>query len=172
MKQRRNASIIMAASLLLLAGCQKDEVAPAGQGRLMLNLESFGNGSTKTVLGADDRSLQWLTGDQVCINGTDYAVTASGESAYVAGVPDATVYKAVFPASMVAGRSMSGNTVTATLPAACSPSSAAASTSTRSAAAGATTAATVSSPTTLPRAWSHTARVADGATTATTVSSK
>lgn len=116
MKQRRSASIIMAASLLLLAGCQKDEVAPAGQGRLMLNLESFGNGSTKTVLGADDRSLQWLTGDQVCINGTDYAVTASGESAYVAGVPDATVYKAVFPASMVAGRSMAGSTVTATLP--------------------------------------------------------
>lgn len=116
MKQRRSASIIMAASLLLLAGCQKDEVGPAGQGRLMLNLESFGNGSTKTVLGADDRSLQWLTGDQVCINGTDYAVTASGESAYVAGVPDAAVYKAVFPASMVAGRSMSGNTVTATLP--------------------------------------------------------
>ncbi len=116
MKQKTKASIMTAAALLLLAGCQKDDLR-GGQGdRLMLNLEAFGGSGSKTVLSDDDRSLQWLSGDRVCINGTDYAVTVAGGDAYVANVPEAATYKAVFPASMVEGKSMTGSTVTATLP--------------------------------------------------------
>lgn len=114
MKQRKTASIIFAAGMLLLAGCQKDDLQGRGE-RMMLNLEAFGSGS-KTVLGADDRSLQWLSGDQVRINGVDYTVSTSGDEAYVSDVPEASSYKALFPASMAEGRSMSGTTVTATLP--------------------------------------------------------
>lgn len=116
MKQKTKASIMTAAALLLLAGCQKDDLR-GGQGdRLMLNLEAFGGSGSKTVLSDDDRSLQWLSGDQVRINGHDYAVTVAGGDAYVANVPEAATYKAVFPASMVEGESMTGSTVTATLP--------------------------------------------------------
>lgn len=114
MKQRKKASIIFAAGMLLLAGCQKDDLQGRGE-RMMLNLEAFGSGS-KTVLGDDDRSLQWLSGDQVRINGVDYTVSTSGSEAYVSDVPEASSYKALFPASMAEGRSMSGTTVTATLP--------------------------------------------------------
>lgn len=114
MKQRKKASIIFAAGMLLLAGCQKDDLQGRGE-RMMLNLEAFGSGS-KTVLGDDDRSLQWLSGDQVRINGVDYTVSTSGDEAYVSDVPEASSYKALFPASMAEGHSMSGTTVTATLP--------------------------------------------------------
>lgn len=114
MKQRKTASIIFAAGMLLLAGCQKDDLQGRGE-RMMLNLEAFGSGS-KTVLGDDDRSLQWLSGDQVRINGVDYTVSTSGDEAYVSDVPEASSYKALFPASMAEGHSMSGSTVTATLP--------------------------------------------------------
>lgn len=114
MKQRKTASIIFAAGMLLLAGCQKDDLQGRGE-RMMLNLEAFGSGS-KTVLGDDDRSLQWLSGDKVCINGVDYTVSTSGSEAYVSDVPEASTYKALFPASMAEGHSMSGTTVTATLP--------------------------------------------------------
>lgn len=114
MKQRKTASIIFAAGMLLLAGCQKDDLQGRGE-RMMLNLEAFGSGS-KTVLGDDDRSLQWVSGDQVRINGVDYTVSTSGDEAYVSDVPEASSYKALFPASMAAGQSMSGTTVTATLP--------------------------------------------------------
>ena len=75
MKQRKTASIIFAAGMLLLAGCQKDDLQGRGE-RMILNLEAFGSGS-KTVLGDDDRSLQWLSGDQVRINGVDYTVSTS-----------------------------------------------------------------------------------------------
>lgn len=109
MKQRKKASIIFAAGMLLLAGCQKDDLQGRGE-RMMLNLEAFGSGS-KTVLGADDRSLQWLSGDQVRINGVDYTVSTSGDEAYVSDVLEASTYKALFPASMAAERDMSAATL-------------------------------------------------------------
>lgn len=105
-----------AAALLLLAGCQKDDLRPGRGERLTLNLEAFGGSGSKTVLADDDRSLQWLSGDQVRINGIDYAVSVAGGDAYVADVPEAASYKAVFPASMAEGKSMTGSTVTVALP--------------------------------------------------------
>lgn len=115
MKQRTKASIFFAAAALLVAGCQKEESFDR-EGSLKLNLEAFGSGS-KTTIGADDLSLQWVAGDQVRINGADYTVALDGSgNAYASDVAQAALYRAVFPASVAEGQSLSSSTATVTLP--------------------------------------------------------
>lgn len=73
----RHKFFLFASLLLLLSGCQKENMS---EGSIMLTTEGF-TSNTKTSV--SDLSVQWVNGDRVCLNWDVLPVTVSNEQAYV-----------------------------------------------------------------------------------------
>lgn len=73
----RHNFFLFASLLLLLSGCQKENMS---EGSIMLTTEGF-TSNTKTSV--SDLSVQWVSGDKVCLNWYVLPVAVSDEQAYV-----------------------------------------------------------------------------------------
>ena len=102
------AAVALLAGSALMTGCQKDF-----DGVLRLAVENFDNGDTK--LAVNGTHSTWANGDEIRINDGAYPVAVNGSNeASISGVPGASNFYAVYPASLCSSASAS---VTLNLPA-------------------------------------------------------
>ncbi|MBQ0129763.1 MAG: hypothetical protein KBT57_07995 [bacterium] len=96
---RRNMIMLLAAALLVVTGCKKDDKTTEGE--KMTFSAGFDNGSAKTEINGLDMS--WNEGDAVMINGKVFTADQSGRNTTLSGektYQEGGLYKAYFPASM------------------------------------------------------------------------
>ena len=100
----------MFAAVALLAACNKESnQAGIPEGAVMLTTEGYIAHSTKTAV--NDKSVVWLSGDQVKLNASTCSVSLSGSKAYIAsGVPSADPIYGYYPATLTVGTPMSDAT--------------------------------------------------------------
>ncbi len=100
----------MFAAVALLAACNKESnQAGIPEGAVMLTTEGYIAHSTKTAV--NDKSVVWLSGDQVKLNAATCSVSLSGSKAYIAsGVPSADPIYGYYPATLTVGTPMSDAT--------------------------------------------------------------
>lgn len=113
MKQKLLFGLCMAAiAVNILAGCSKDERV------VKLGIRTEGVGGAKVTL-SDANSPQWQNDDEIYLNNTTRAVSVDDNSASIDGIDGVTVYRAVYPATIVVPNSdISANaTVPVRLPA-------------------------------------------------------
>lgn len=94
---RRNAIMLLAAALMVVTGCKKDN-NNAVDGEKMVFNAGFGNGGAKTEINGFD--MNWTKGDVVVINGGDFAADSDGASTKLIGDPvekEGDLYKAYYP---------------------------------------------------------------------------
>lgn len=91
--------MLLAAALLVVTGCKKDDKTTEGE--KMTFSAGFDNGSAKTEINGLDMS--WNKGDAVMINGKTFTADQSGRNTTLSGektYQEGGLYKAYFPASM------------------------------------------------------------------------
>ena len=91
--------MLLAASLLVVTGCKKDDKTTEGE--KMTFSAGFDNGGAKTEINGLDMS--WTEGDAVMINGKTFTADKGGASTTLSGektYQEGGLYKAYFPASM------------------------------------------------------------------------
>ena len=96
---RRNMIMLLAAALLVVTGCKKDDKTTEGE--KMTFSAGFDNGSAKTEI--DGLDMSWNEGDAVMINGKTFTADKSGSTTTLSGektYQEGGLYKAYFPASM------------------------------------------------------------------------
>ena len=96
---RKTMFMLLAAALLVVAGCKKDDKTTEGE-KMTFNA-GFDNGSAKTEINGLDMS--WNKGDAVMINGKTFTADQSGRNTTLSGektYQEGGLYKAYFPASM------------------------------------------------------------------------
>lgn len=96
---RRNIIMLLAAALLVVTGCKKDDKTAEGE-KMTFNA-GFDNGSAKTEI--NDLDMSWNKGDAVMINGKTFTADQSGRNTTLSGektYQEGGLYKAYFPASM------------------------------------------------------------------------
>ena len=96
---RRNMIMLLAAALMIVTGCKKDN--NNANGEKMTFSAGFDNGSAKTEINGLDMS--WNKGDAVMINGKTFTADQSGRNTTLSGektYQEGGLYKAYFPASM------------------------------------------------------------------------
>lgn len=99
MKQHLSILLIVAATAMLAAGCQKEEQATVTLGA---KIQKPVGSDSKVYI--DDHTPCWHNGDMVYINDAAYPVmAATGSSAQIENVTASSSYRAVFPASIVDG---------------------------------------------------------------------
>lgn len=81
--------------LLCMTACQKEE-----NGILTLEVEHY---TSSAKVHIDDNYAVWDDDDQVKVNGNDYTVNVSSNSATITGVPEANSYYAIYPANWATG---------------------------------------------------------------------
>lgn len=81
--------------LLCMTACQKEE-----NGILTLEVEYY---TSSAKVHIDDNYAVWDDDDQVKVNGNDYTVNVSSNSATITGVPEANSYYAIYPANWATG---------------------------------------------------------------------
>lgn len=94
---RRNAIMLLAAALMVVTGCKKDN-NNAVDGEKMVFNAGFGNGGAKTEINGFD--MNWTKGDVVVINGGDFAADSDGASTKLIGdsvEKEGDLYKAYYP---------------------------------------------------------------------------
>ena len=95
---------------MTLAGCENDNLSGIPEGAMELNTEGMGGG-TKTSVSAE--TVQWVSGDVVSINGTDYTVSISDGKAYTSSaVTEADAYYAYYNCGTVTNPQTTSPTVT------------------------------------------------------------
>lgn len=106
-------TFVLATIAMLAVGCQKEEST------VTLGAEIQRPVSSDTKVYIDDHTPCWHNGDEVYINNTAYPVMAStGTSARIENVISSSIYRAIFPASLVTtGSDISSNSsISVTLP--------------------------------------------------------
>lgn len=97
-----------AVASLMMAGCEKDNTSCLPAGVMELNTEEHG---LKTSVSAE--TVQWVDGDVVSINGTDYTVSISDGKAYTSSaVAGAEQYYAYYGCGTVTNPQTTNPTVT------------------------------------------------------------
>ncbi|MBR1799573.1 MAG: hypothetical protein IJ761_06745 [Bacteroidales bacterium] len=83
--------------------------------RWAIQAEPFaGNGTKMTI---NQRTASWVSGDAVKINSITAPIVVDGAMSYLDGdIPEANVYRAIFPASIAQSGTLDVDTVTVTLP--------------------------------------------------------
>ena len=103
--------MLLAAALLVVTGCKKDDKNLNASGEKMTFTASIDNGNDKTsiIINGSHGSLSWTEGDVVNINGKEFTATSvdnDGKATFEgeAVTPDADgKYKAIFPANLYQG---------------------------------------------------------------------
>ena len=110
MTHTKHLRFCLFAAVALLAACNKEaEQAGIPEGAVMLTTEGYIAHSTKTAV--NDKSVVWLSGDQVKLNASTCSVSLSGSKAYIAsGVPSADPIYGYYPATLTVGTPMSDAT--------------------------------------------------------------
>lgn len=110
MTHTKHLRFCLFAAVALLAACNKEaEQAGIPEGAVMLTTEGYMAHSTKTAV--NDKSVVWLSGDQVKLNASTCSVSLSGSKAYIAsGVPSADPIYGYYPATLTVGTPMSDAT--------------------------------------------------------------
>lgn len=110
MTHTKHLRFCMFAAVALLAACNKESnQAGIPEGAVMLTTEGYIAHSTKTAV--NDKSVVWLSGDQVKLNASTCSVSLSGSKAYIAsGVPSADPIYGYYPATLTVGTPMSDAT--------------------------------------------------------------
>lgn len=80
-----------------------------------MELVAEGFGETKAAV--DGLHSYWIAGETVRINGEDRTVNYDGSSAYLSGVTEAAVYRAIYPSSLNSTATLNDDNVTVTIPA-------------------------------------------------------
>ena len=80
-----------------------------------MELVAEGFGNTKAAV--DGLHSYWVDGETVRINGTDKTVHTDGSSAYLSGVTEAGVYRALYPSTLNSTATLDDDAVTVTIPA-------------------------------------------------------
>lgn len=80
-----------------------------------MELVAEGFGGTKAAV--DGLHSYWVDGETVRINGTDKTVHTDGSSAYLSGVTEAGVYRALYPSTLNSTATLDDDAVTVTIPA-------------------------------------------------------
>ena len=99
---RRNMLMLLAAALLVVAGCKKDDKNANGE-KMTFNA-GFDKGGAKTEI--NDYDLSWKQGDQVSINGSIFTAQNDGPTTTLVGDEVGKVgglYKAYYPAGIYNG---------------------------------------------------------------------
>lgn len=110
---KRTYLFALAASVvsgLLAVGCQKERAYEGMQ----IVAEGFGSGHKVAVEGT---ASYWVGGESVRLNGVDLNVSVSDGDAYLSGVAQADVYRAIYPSSLNGSAALDGDVVSVTLPA-------------------------------------------------------
>lgn len=110
---KRTYLFALAASVvsgLLAVGCQKERAYEGMQ----IVAEGFGSGHKVAVEGT---ASYWVGGESVRLNGVDLNVSVSDGDAYLSGVAQANVYRAIYPSSLNGSAALDGDVVSVTLPA-------------------------------------------------------
>lgn len=110
---KRTYLFVLAASVvsgLLAVGCQKEHAYEGMQ----IVAEGFGSGHKVAVEGT---ASYWVGGESVRLNGVDLNVSVSDGDAYLSGVTQANVYRAIYPSSLNGSAALDGDVVSVTLPA-------------------------------------------------------
>ena len=104
---RKNMLMLLAAALLVVTGCKKDNKTE-NNGEKMIFTATIDNGGSKTQINGFDQI--WNTGDKVKINGEEFTVTPKAGDPSWATFEGLTVtpdeggkYKAIFPSSLCNG---------------------------------------------------------------------
>lgn len=92
----------------LMVSCHKESING-------MELVAEGFGETKAAV--DGLHSYWIDGETVRINGEDRAVHYDGSSAYLSGVTEADVYRAIYPSSLNSTATLNNDNVTVTIPA-------------------------------------------------------
>lgn len=108
---RKNMLMLLAAALLVVTGCKKDDKDLNASGEKMTFTASIDNGNDKTsiTISGSHGFLSWTEGDVVNINGKEFTATtvdSDGKATFEgeAVTPDADgKYKAIFPANLYQG---------------------------------------------------------------------
>ncbi len=110
MTHTKHLRFCLFAAVALLAACNKESnQAGIPEGAVMLTTEGYIAHSTKTAV--NDKSVVWLSGDQVKLNASTCSVSLSGSKAYIAsGVPSADPIYGYYPATLTVGTPMSDAT--------------------------------------------------------------
>ena len=106
-------SFIVVATAMLATSCQKEE----GTVTLGAEIQKPVSGNAKVYI--DDHTPCWHNGDEVFINNTAYSImAATGSTARIENVVSSSVYRAIFPASIVPTGSdiSSSSSIPVTLP--------------------------------------------------------
>jgi len=119
---RRQILTIMAlAGVVMLAGCKKQgiETVPSGEGAVVFTATTGGGGEKTLLYPSENGAVKWETGDAIKVNNGDYELTdgageTSGTFTYSTDAAPSAPYCAVYPNAN--GNSVSGSTVTLTLP--------------------------------------------------------
>ena len=96
---RRNMLMLLAAALLVVAGCKKDDKNANGE-KMTFNA-GFEKGGAKTEI--NGYGLSWKQGDQVSINGSIFTAQNDGPATTLVGDEVGKVdglYKAYYPAGI------------------------------------------------------------------------
>lgn len=117
MKTRLTIAALMLGGAMIMAACEKetnDELLRIPEGALMLTTEGFqGNGNTKTSVSGT--SVQWVGGESVNINNSDYTVIVnSSGQAYVdaSGISAGSAIRGYYGCEVNEGRLSDNPTVT------------------------------------------------------------
>lgn len=105
----KKAYIIVAAAIILVAGCQKEKTFNG----MELVAEGFGSCTKAAVNG---NNSYWVAGESVRINNETKTVQINGNSAYVSDVTDASQYRALYPVSLNSSYDGTSSSVTVTIP--------------------------------------------------------
>lgn len=110
MAHTKHLCFCLFAAVALLVACNKEaDQAGIPEGAVMLTTEGYIAHSTKTAV--NDKSVVWLSGDQVKLNASTCSVSLSGSKAYIAsGVPSADPIYGYYPATLTVGTPMSDAT--------------------------------------------------------------
>ena len=120
---RRQILTIMAlAGVVMLAGCKKQgiETVPSGEGAVVFTATTGGGGEKTLLYPSENGAVKWESGDAIKVNNGNYVLssgagTTSGTFTLNTGIAPSAPYCAVYPNAN--GNSVSGSTVTLTLPA-------------------------------------------------------
>ena len=81
MKIKYILSAMIIGGAMLMAACEKEQGIP--EGAILLTTEGFHSDNSKTSV--DGTTVQWVGGETVNINNSNYTVNVSGGQAYVDG---------------------------------------------------------------------------------------
>ena len=79
---------------LLMTGCQKENLSGIPEGAIMLTTEGYQGNDTKTSVNNTD--VQWVGGESVTINSTNYDVSVSNGKAYIEPTSGTTLTAPLF----------------------------------------------------------------------------